>query len=141
MKFKFTFLCLILLLLASCKTEEEVKKSSTFRVGNYDLLWEEISCNYKIPEGKTFIKVENKIEDRFCKFIFDGAQYFEFSLDPKQEKEMVINAGNYNILFFTSAYGSDFRERQQFYLENEECYQLSVSLRKSYRDYETSPKR
>lgn len=142
MKLKLNFFCLVFLFLICCKTESESRSSGrTVQFGDYVLVWEEIDCKGKVPDGLSYVEVENAIEDRFCKFTFDGPEYIEFSLDPKQRKEFLAKAGSYNLVFFTSAYRSDFREKQQFVFPEEECYKYTVYLRKDYRDYEYSPKR
>lgn len=142
MKLKLLSIAFIFLFLVCCRTESESRKGGrSIQFGDYVLVWEEIDCAGKVPDGMSFIVVENAIEDRFCRFMFDGPEYIEFSLDPKQRKEFLAKAGTYNLVFFTSAYRSDFREKQMFTFPDEECYKYTVYLRKDYRDYESSPNR
>lgn len=142
MYFRFFGLILILFSFLGCKTESESRSGGkSIQFGDYVLVWEEIDCKGKVPDGMSFVVVENGIEDRFCRFTFDGPEYIEFSLDPKQRKEFLAKAGSYNLVFFTSAYRSDFREKQLFSFPEGECYKYTVYLRKDYRDYEYSPKR
>jgi len=142
MKLKLILFALILLSFLCCKTEEKSKgESRSIQFGDYVLVWEDIRCPGKVSDGMSYVIVENAIEDRFCRFTFDGPEFIEFSLDPKQRKEILAKAGTYNLVFFTSSYRSDFKERQQFFFEEGECFKCTVYLKKDYRDYEYVPKR
>lgn len=142
MKFKIFILALFLISLFGCRTESESRREGkSIQFGDYILVWEEIDCKGKVPDGMSYAIVENAIEDRYCKFTFDGPEFVEFSLDPKQRKEILVKEGTYNLVFFTSAYRSDFREKQRFSFPEGDCYKYTVYLKKDYRDYEYSPKR
>lgn len=130
-------LSVFLLFLLSCATEEESAEKESMTMGYYTVIREPYKCNVELPQNYHLLTLANSCTDRSVRFVLDGPEFFDISLNQKQEKELMIKAGSYNITFFAAGVGSDFRENQMFNFDSQECEKFTVSLNRAYRDYES----
>ncbi len=132
MKLRLILLVFLCLFVFSCKHHAK----RTVQMGEYFFEVRELDCETDLPEGYSFVVFENGVKDRHIRLLLDGPQYFEFTIDPKRDKELVLKSGSYNMIFLTPGIHSDFRSIQTVYFNEKTCYGHYFDIFQQYKDYE-----